>query len=241
MHRILAVLALAALAFMATRAIAAPGPGDFSASPPGAPPSGWVHTTLPKVTRASQFDLVDDSGTTVLRVRSDAAASSLTRAVSIDTAATPVLQWRWEVSGAVKGSDLRHKHGDDYAARLYVFFDFPADRLSMSERMAIAAARLLHGAQVPTAALCYVWGTAQSVGTIAPNPYTDRVRMIVLQSGNAEAGRWKDESRDLRADFQAAFGEAAPNITGIAVSADTDNTGERVEARFGDIRFEAAR
>ena len=46
-----------------------------------------------------------------------------------------------------------------------------------------------------------------------------------------------DVRRDVAADFRAAFGEAPPRITGIAVSADTDNTGERVTALFGDLRF----
>jgi hypothetical protein len=30
-----------------------------------------------------------------------------------------------------------------------------------------------------------------------------------------------------------------PAISGVAVAADTDNSGERVEARFGDLWFEA--
>jgi hypothetical protein len=33
------------------------------------------------------------------------------------------------------------------------------------------------------------------------------------------------------------FGGLAPRIVGIAVSADTDNTGEAVTAWFGDLRF----
>lgn len=230
----------ALLVFVAVSALAATQPEPFSAAQPGATPPGWSHTTLPGVPRPSKFDLVDDAGTTVLRIRSPGAASSLTRQLSIDTAQNPVLSWRWKVSAPVAGSDLRRKQGDDYAARLYVLFDYPIERLSISERMAISAARLLHGADIPTAALCYVWGTAQAVGTIAPNPYTDRVRMIVLQSGADGAGAWHDETRDLRADFLAAFGEPPPAVAGIALGADTDNTGEKVEARFGDVRFRAA-
>ena len=98
-------------------------------------------------------------------------------------------------------------------------------------------ARALYGTELPTAAIAYVWGAAQPVGATGPNPYTDRVRMIVVDSGPRHAGEWIEVRRDVAADFRAAFGEAPPHITGVAVSADTDNTGERVTAQFGDLRF----
>lgn len=221
---------------------AAGGPAPFSSSEPGAaPPAPWRHQPLPKVERQNRFDLVrDDDGGTVLRVQSDAAASTLAHPLDVDPARTPVLEWRWKVSAPVAGSDFRHKAGDDYAARVYVLFDYPLARLSLPDRVAIALARTLYGAELPAAALAYVWGTAQPAGSTGPNPYTDRVRMIVVDSGAARAGQWIDVRRDVAADFRAAYGEEAPRIVGIAVSADTDNTGERVTAQFGDLRFVAA-
>jgi hypothetical protein len=64
--------------------------------------------------------------------------------------------------------------------------------------------------------------------------------MWVLRSGAGEAGRWVRERRDLRADFRRAFGELDGRLTGIAVAADTDNTGEEAHAGFADFRFVAA-
>ena len=72
-------------------------------------------------------------------------------------------------------------------------------------------------------------------------PSSVSTRAIVLRSGEQGAGRWQSEARDLQADFRAAFGEPAPRVSGVSLSADTDNTGERVEARFGDILFEPSR
>ena len=63
--------------------------------------------------------------------------------------------------------------------------------------------------------------------------------MVVVDSGNAHAGQWREVVRDVAADFRAAFGSPVPMISGIAVAADTDNTGGKVEARFGDLSFEA--
>jgi hypothetical protein len=59
----------------------------------------------------------------------------------------------------------------------------------------------------------------------------------VLQSGNAHAGQWQVQRRDLAADFRRAFGRPAPRITGIAVATDTDNTRSRVSAWFADLEL----
>ncbi len=142
------------------------------------------------------------------------------------------------MSHSLAGSDLRRRGGDDYAARLYVFFDLPAERLSLSDRLRIQALRLLSGADVPTAALCYVWGRAQAVGSSAWNPYTDRVRMIVVDSGDDLPLQWRAHARDVPRDWTEAFGGAVPRVSGVAVSADTDDTGDSVQAWFGDPRFE---
>ena len=210
-------------------------PASFSSA--AALPSGWRHVPLPKVERANAFRLVMDGGVQVLEVRSAGSASTLSHTVAVDPAVTPWLRWRWKVSGAVPGSDLRDKVGDDYAGRLYVFFDYDPARLPLGQRIAFYLARSIHGDALPAAALCYVWGTAQQAGTIAPNPYTDRLRMVVLESGDRRAARWVIEVRDIAADFAAAFGEPAPAVTGIAIGADTDNTGATVTVRFGDISF----
>lgn len=213
-------------------------PSLFSAVTAGEPvPPPWRHQSLPRVPAENRFALVDEGGRTVLRVDSVQAASTMMHPLDADPARTPLLEWSWKVSNAVAASDFRHKQGDDYAARVYVLFDYPAERLSFGERMRISLARGLHGAELPTAAIAYVWGTAQPPGATGPNPYTDRVQMIVVESGEANVGRWHTVRRNVARDFEAVFGEPVPRVVGIAVSADTDNTGEAVTAWFGDIRF----
>lgn len=59
----------------------------------------------------------------------------------------------------------------------------------------------------------------------------DHQRLLV------DVGDWADERRNLAVDFRNAFGDVAPFVTGIAVAADTDQTGESVTAWFGDIRY----
>ena len=48
--------------------------------------------------------------------------------------------------------------------------------------------------------------------------------MIVIDSGDGGAMQWRTVRRDLRRDWEEAFGGAMPPVTAIAVGADTDNT-----------------
>jgi DUF3047 family protein len=214
----------------------------FSAAAPGtALPAGWREVALPRVKRAD-VALVSDDGTTVLRVLSAAAAGSAAHALPHGLAPHAVLRWRWKVDRTVEGADLARRDGDDFAARVYVFFDLPLEELSFGERLKLRLARLLHGDDVPVAGICYVWDNRHAPGTVGPNPYAPRIRTFVLRSGDAGAGRWVTERRELEADFATAFGPRArgmPRVTGIAAGGDTDQTGERVTAWFGDFVAEA--
>jgi Protein of unknown function (DUF3047) len=217
----------------------------FSSAEPGAAlPSGWTLLTLPRK-KAPDFTLVRDEGVTVLHVHSQAAVGSAAFRLDADPRANARLAWRWKVDHPLAAARFGTKEGDDFAARVYVSFDVPEASLTFTQRAKMKLAKLIYGADLPAAAICYVWDNHQPVGTNAWNPYTDRLRMVVLESGNARAGEWVGESRDLEADFRAAFGSTwngpTPAINGIAVSSDTDQTLETVNAWFGDLRFEARR
>ena len=228
-------------------ALAQPGASitPFSSLAPGGdPPAPWRRVAIPGL-KSPEFGLVADEGRTVLRVRSASAAGSLGHELAADPAATPVLSWRWKVERALQRAAWGSKRGDDFAARVYVTFDVPAQALPLADRAKLAIGRALYGDDLPTAALCYVWASREPVGASAWNPYTDRVRMVVLESGNASAGQWVAESRDIDADFRAAFGAqwhgATPRVTGVLLSSDTDQTHESVTAWFGDLRLEPRR
>ncbi len=210
----------------------------FSSLPAGqALPSRFRIVPIPKVA-VNKFSLVADDGKTVLRVDSDNSAGSVALPpVASQHLGSPILEWRWKVSRVLEKADMDHKLGDDFAGRVYVFFDVPIESLSFVDRSKIRLARMVAGADVPTAALCYVWDNKHRIGHTAWSPYTNRVREIVLRSGPAHLNEWMLESRDVAADFREAFGFDAPAVTGVAVGNDTDNTDDKVTTWFGDVGF----
>jgi Protein of unknown function (DUF3047) len=64
--------------------------------------------------------------------------------------------------------------------------------------------------------------------------------MPVLRSGSPFAERWVAGRRDVSADFQTAFGHACLRLTGVAIAADIDNTGEEARSGFAGFRFVAS-
>jgi len=216
--------------------------GAFSRAQPGDPlPEDWTPLTFRRIDRHTRYALVRDvERGTVVEASADASASGLVRKLDVDAKAWPALAWSWKVERPVAKGDVTRKSGDDYAARVYVTFRVPPGRLSPFERMKRAAARAMFGDDVPDAGLAYIWDARAPAGTIVPNPYTDRVRMIVVESGSDRAGRWLAYERDIAADFRAAFGEDPPPVSGVAIMTDTDNTGERLRAWYGDVTFHRA-
>jgi len=234
---------LPVLAMLTLSGGSAAAPPLFSSLAPGQRlPAEFRVITLPKIA-LNKFSLVADEGRTVLRVDSDNSAGSigipltLPRSTGAANGGNATLQWRWKVDRVLDNADMDQKLGDDYAARVYVFFDVPLESLSFVDRSKIKIARMVAGADVPTAALCYVWDNKHRIGHTAWSPYTNRVRKIVLQSGPARVGQWMTESRDVAADFREAFGLEAPAVTGVAVGNDSDNTDDHVTTWFGDVNF----
>ena len=235
MKRVFAVL-LTCLAFQTQGEEA--GPVPFSTASPGEVlPAPWRFSTLPKVKKHTRYSLVEDAGITVLRAAANASMASLTHALKIDPHAFPLITWRWKIGNLVEKSDPTAKDKDDFPARIYVLFDYDIQKLSFGTRTKIRMARALYGADIPLAALCYVWDARLARDTSMWSAYTDRVRVIVAESGAANVGHWVEMQRNVLEDFRAAFGEDPPPISGVAIATDTDNTGESVVAWYGDIRF----
>ena len=204
---------------------------------------GWRAVTVANKP-PTQFQIVADPegelGGNVLQADSNASASSLLAPLNIDPKVAPILHWRWRTATVLKNGDAATKTGDDYPLRIYVVFDVPLESLSFMARNKIRLARSMFGADVPTAAVCYVWDAKQPAGSTMWNAFTDRLRMIVVESGTQKQNKWVSESRDVAADFKAAFGFDAPAITAVLVGADTDNTKETSRSWFGDLSFSAA-
>jgi hypothetical protein len=200
-------------------------------------PSQWQPMTFKNINQHTSYKLVLKQGQTVIRAESIASASGLVRKIAIDPSEYPWITWRWKISNIYEKGDVTQKKGDDYPARIYITFEYNPDKLSLFEKTKYKAARLIYGKYPPHAAINYIWESKAPKETIVVNPYTDRVKMIVIESGNENAGVWREEKRNVYEDYKKAFGEEPPMISGVAIMTDSDNTGEFAVTYYGDILF----
>jgi hypothetical protein len=215
--------------------------GRFSADPPNAMlPSGWKPLTFKNIKSTTRYSLVREDGMTVVKAVADRSASGLVREITIDPKEYPWIEWRWKAINLLQKGDVHSKQGDDYPVRLYITFAYEPRRLGVFEKLKYETVKLLYGGYPPLAAINYIWDSRTPTGTVVPNAYTDRVRMIVVESGPAKLNRWVSEARHLYEDYRRAFGEEPPPISGVAIMTDTDNTGESATAYYGDIVFKRA-
>jgi hypothetical protein len=208
-------------------------------APAGGVPPGWTEQRLRGVA-PNRFALVRDETGVVAQIDSASSASSLVHPVDGPGRRATRLRWRWKVSGYPAAERFGDKPGDDFAARLYVLFDYPLDRVPFAERVLLRVARAVYGNSVPAAALCYVLDPRAPAGTAIDSPFTRRVKVVVVRS-DAAPGRWHAEERDLSRDFAQAFGDehgpgVAP-VSAIVIAADTDQGGGQVRAWFGDVEL----
>lgn len=209
----------------------------FSTNMPGNLPDGWEPVAIMRDKKPTHYQLVADGNRTVLHAKAVGASSGLMQHVSIDPSKQPVLQWRWKIASLIKEADNFHGATEDSPVRIILGFDGDKDSLPFTDQVLFNTAKLITGHDFPYATLMYIWENKAPIGTIIPNSYSKRIQKMVVASGAEGIGEWHAFTRNIAEDYEKVFGEKPGKLIGIGVLTDTDNTGETVEAWYGDINL----
>lgn len=183
---------------------------DFGQERDGVP-SGWELTE--KIGKA-ELSLVEDGNGRVLKLRSNSSSFAIQKEVDIDLTQTPFLEWEWKVTEIPKRGDFRSLTTDDQAAQLYVVFtpDFLQKEV-----------------------IAYIWDSNAPKGTISEPTFPPvypllRIRVVVLESGGAEKGKWVTETRNVVEDYRKLYGGEPGKIAGIRIQINSQHTKSQSEA-----------
>jgi hypothetical protein len=209
-------------------------PGRIMLSPPGT--DGWRPLRFPKIKRSTVYTPEAADGFAAVHAVSDCAGSALYLPVQfIDLNRTPRLHWKWKIEKGLPVHNERVASGDEFAARVYVTFDFDATHSSFWQRLRHAVEARLYGSVVPGSAISYVWSTHEAAANTWDNPYLSQEKMISLGSGPLP--EWTDESVDVKADYRSVFGRDPPPLLAIAILTDSEDSCRLAIADFGDFSF----
>lgn len=214
----------------------------FSVGQPGGKlPGGWQPWVLSRFKRSTEYRLVKDAdGVTVVQAMADQSASGMIKQLDIDLQATPWLTWRWRVPALIQSADNTDRSREDSPVRVVVTFDGDHSKLDFEEQAIASRVKAMTGREMPYATIMYIWENMRPVDDVIESAHTSRVHMVVVESGMSRSGRWLTFSRNVAEDYRRIYGEKAGRIRSIGIMTDTDNTGEKTSAYYGDIRFSAS-
>ena len=175
----------------------------------------WDEKALSR--KSTDYSVTEYDGKHCVKAVSDDSASALYYKQRLSCARNPFISWDWKAgkfpSRKTKEA-LKKKAEFDFAAQVYVIF---YSRFFLNSK-----------------AIQYVWTEELPVGTAGSSPYTNNVKLLVLESG--ESREWKHEMRDVRADFRDLFGEELEkDVTAVSFMTDSDSTGTVAEAYYTNI------
>ena len=168
----------------------------------------------------SRWQVVDDAGGQVIKLRSDSSSLSLEKSILVDLKQTPYLEWEWKVTILPKEGTFTAAESDDQAAQLLVTFS-----KSLFERRKV---------------ITYLWDSTAPKGTMAEAPAAPlflNIKAVVVESGDSHMGKWVLEKRNLVEDFRMLFGTAPEQVIGLRIQINSQHTQSDAEAFWKTIRF----
>ena len=187
--------------------------------------------------RFAGFESTERQGRPSLSVKSDRSVSILRQRFAPSLTEFGQLAFSWKVDALPEGANLSESEHADAAVRILLAFDGDRSQFSPKNAMLSELTLALTGQPMPYATLMYVWCNQRPVDSVIQNPRTDRIRKIVVESGAGRLNQWLTYERNIRADYEKAFGEPPGALIGIGLMTDSDNTRSQAEAVYGPVRW----
>ncbi|MES2910938.1 MAG: DUF3047 domain-containing protein [Pseudomonadota bacterium] len=191
----------------------------------------------------TRYDYVQHEGRDAVVAMADATGSILRHRQRIEAADLGRVGFSWNVpgpgqgpqtTGAVNGSlpEL-----EDVPVRVVLAFEGDRSRFSFKNTMLNELSLLLTGEQLPYATLIYAWSRVHKPGEVVLNDRTDRIRKLIVDSGDQGYNQWLSYERDIRADYIRAYGEEPGALLSYAVFTEGERNEGQLQAWYGPVRL----
>lgn len=196
----------------------------------------WESVKIPGKVE-TRYSMVSLNNRSALMASAQSSASMLRQDLRIEPELLNALSFSWQIQNLIEGADMALRDQDDSPVRLVLAFEGDRSQFSPKNAMLSELSHALSGRPMPYATLMYVWCNKRPLNSVILNPRTDRIRKVVVESGKGRLDQWLTYERDIKADFEKAFGEAPGALIGIGLMTDTDNTRSNAKAWYGPIQL----
>lgn len=185
-------------------------------------PAGW--TIRPVNGRPTpSFTIREEGGERVLRVHgSGAAAWAQHKLTPKIEEARGGLRWSWRVLQTPASADLRDKHTDDSALRLFVVFG------KLGGPFGGGKGRIIF----------YTWGNSEPKGLSQRSFVSEKIHIVRVAGARDADYKWREQVVDPFADFRRFWDKEPPPITAVGIMQDTDMTGDSAVAELRALHWE---
>lgn len=198
--------------------------------------TNWKPLYFPKIEKHSSYEIEVKGNDSYLKTTSNASASGIVYKEEFNVYEFPNVAWQWRVENVYKNGDAKTKAGDDYPLRIYIIFKYDPEKAGFWDKVKYKAAKLVYGEYPPHSSLNYIWANKEHDKSLITSAYTEKSRMILLQQGASNIGKWLTQDINIIEDYKTAFGTPPPATGSIAIMNDSDNTKEESTSYINFIK-----
>lgn len=182
----------------------------------------WEELSFPNIDKHSTYVAKDS----ILISQSSDSASALKIKKTYNIYKYPILRFKWKIDNVFEKGNAKNKEGDDYPIRIYVMFEYEPSKASFFQSIKYEFAKSLYGEYPPHSSLNYIWSNIEHKENILTSTYTSQAKMILLNKGPKNIGKWISHKVNVLEDYKKAFNQNPPLNVSIAIMSDSDNTHE---------------
>ncbi len=201
-------------------------------------PEGWKLRKRFGYPKGADTQWAIDDRVHAVRLHSKGALTFLEKTVNIDIREFPIVTWKWKVENILKGIDEKTKEGDDHPIRIFFVFEPDESKQSLWFRVKrFIYLDRVHGHPMGGRFTEYLWSGHLKAGDTINDPEKPWQKLMVIDGGSQNIGKWLSYRRNLYEDFKRLYGEEPRRLIFIGILNDTDQTGQEAISYITDLMF----
>ena len=198
-------------------------------------PKGWHLRKRFGYPKGAKAKWIMENGTPAVKLHSRAALTFLEKTVNIDIRDFPIVTWKWKVENVLQGNDERTTEGDDHPIRIFFVFEPDSSKQSFWFRLKrLLYLDRIHGHPMGGRFTEYLWSSHLRPGDTIDDPGKPWQKLMVVEGGSTNLGKWLSYERNLYEDFRRLYGEEPRQLIFIGILNDTDQTGQEAVSYIAD-------